>query len=92
MTVEFKKEDLVNLVFGNKTPLVLVEEGKWEDEGKYAYKDFVFEYEGKFYLIILDRSGSYFTEYNYGHEYWDDLVQCREVVKKDKVIYEWVSP
>ena len=90
-TLEFKKEDLVNLVFGDESPLELVEEGKWEDEGKHSYKDFIFKYEGKFYEISLDRSGSYFTDYEYGHEYWDDMVQCAEVVREEKVINVWVS-
>ncbi len=90
-TLEFRKEDLVNLMFGDESPLELVEAGKWGDEGKYSHKDFIFKHEGKFYEVTLDRSGSYFTDYNYGYEYWDDEVQCREVVKKEKVVYVWVG-
>ncbi|MCK5017722.1 MAG: hypothetical protein KAS32_11725, partial [Candidatus Peribacteraceae bacterium] len=44
----------------------LVDEGEWEDDGKYQYKEVVFEYEGKTWALDVDRSGSYFTDYYYG--------------------------
>ena len=89
-TKKFSKVDLVGLIFGNETSLTLVEEGKWQDEGKYSYKDFIFLDGGKYYLMTADRSGSYFTDYNYGCEYWDDMVQCHEVVKIEEITHKWV--
>jgi hypothetical protein len=42
-----------------------VEEGEWEDEGKYQYQYNVFGIEGRYFGINTSRNGSYFSDYNY---------------------------
>jgi len=86
----FKKEDLINLAFGEETPLVLIEEGEWEDNGLYSYKDFIFEHDARFYIISLGRSGSFSIKYNYDAYFWKSEVECKEVVKKATTTYTWV--
>jgi hypothetical protein len=42
-----------------------VEEGEWDDEGKYQYQYNVFEIEHRYFGINTSRNGSYFSDYNY---------------------------
>lgn len=81
-------EELGATVDGAEYRLDIVEEGDWDDQGKYQYKDVT----GILYKIAEDgsiikydiavtqyitRSGSYFSEYNYEYEplQVDQLVQ-----------------
>ena len=68
----------------------IVDIGKWEDEGKYQYKNIVFEYENKLWEFTMDRSGSYFTDYYYGVLEAGEGTTAREVEKKEVTIYKWV--
>ena len=46
----------------------------WISEGKYEYKEIYFEYDGKYYRLGSSRSGSYFTDYTYDSDYWNDEI------------------
>lgn len=69
--------------------LVLVEVGDWVDEGKYSYREVIFAFDGAFYSVLRGRSGSYFTDYYYEEDDWDDEVVCAQVVKVPVTKYEW---
>ena len=68
-----------------------VDKGEWVDEGKYQYKNIVFEYENKLWEFTMDRSGSYFTDYYYGVLEAGEGTTAREVEKKEVTIYKWVA-
>jgi hypothetical protein len=46
----------------------LVQSGDWQDEGKYSYRSDTYQHvaTGRFFAISKSRSGSYFTDYDYG--------------------------
>ena len=46
-------------------PYEVVEEGEWEDEGKYQHQSTVFSIENRYFDVSLARSGSYFSDYYY---------------------------
>lgn len=64
-----------------------------KDGGKYEYKETIFEFGGKNYLVSESRSGSYYSDYYYESEDWsDDSEQiCDEVEKVAITKYEWVA-
>jgi hypothetical protein len=64
----------------------LIETGEWEDDGKYQYQSIIFKKDGKFYCNSIQRSGSYFTDYDY--EYFTD---CNEVQKVEVTTKIWVN-
>jgi hypothetical protein len=68
-----------------------IDETGWEDEGKYSYEKFIFKFDGKFYSVGVSRSGSYYSDYYYNYEDWGKEIECLEVEKVEKVIYEWTT-
>lgn len=64
-----------------------VEDGDWEDEGKYCNSFVVYKKKGTedHYLLNVWRSGSYFSDYEYG--YGTELIP---VEKKEVMITQWV--
>ena len=66
----------------------IIEESDWIDDGKYSYKDVVFKFDDKFYVIYPSRSGSYFSDYFYDYE---DLVEFKsfEVEKVEVTTHKW---
>lgn len=69
------------------SPYTFVEELDTDDQGKYQYIATIFSFEGKTYELITNRSGSYFSEYNYS---WNNL-RTHEVVKKEVTALRWVQ-
>ena len=71
MSIAYDKDETKVIEFAT------VEEGKWDDEGKYQYQDNIFQVlltdENRenytntdvFYRQSVDRSGSYFSHYEY---------------------------
>jgi hypothetical protein len=47
----------------------VIEQDKWESDGKYEYHNTIFQYQDKFYRLIISRTGSYYSEYIYDWEY-----------------------
>jgi hypothetical protein len=74
----------------NGFEIEVVEEGDWEDGGKYQYLQSIIRFPEwspeKFFSYNLTRSGSYFSDYEY-----DRPSELYEVVKKEKITHEWVS-
>ena len=74
----------------NGFEIEVVEDGEWEDGGKYQDKTTIVRFlewnPEKFYAYNLSRSGSYFTIFEY-----DEPSYLYEVVKKEKITHEWVS-
>lgn len=90
-------EELGATIDGTEYELDIVEEGDWDDQGKYQYKDVT----GILYKITEDssiikydiavtqyitRSGSYFSEYDYEYE----PLEVRQLVQK--VIPQQIIP
>lgn len=96
MKYKFPKDEMREVIDLDKNEeygkYKLIEEGDWDDEGKYQYKEIVFthvNHPGKFFSIVIERSGSYFSEYEYNYNYWGDEVEVTEVKKVEVVKYEW---
>jgi hypothetical protein len=93
--MKFKKQILKDSVLDGcnykEEGIEFIEMSGWEDEGKYSFQTYIFKHNNKYYSISDSRSGSYFSDYNYDSEYWDDEVECDEVEKKEKITYEWVT-
>ena len=87
--MKFSGKELKAYINEDDSILKYVDETEWIDEGKYSYKNYIFEFEGKNYLISDSRSGSYFSDYSYGSEYWDKEQECQEVQKVTVTKYEW---
>lgn len=83
---EFLNEDQ-----SDDNPLEFVDQNDWEGSGKYQTKEVIFKYEGKFYMICDSRTGSYYSDYCYDSEDWenDDEQECKEVEKIEVIMYEW---
>lgn len=49
-------------------PFIMIKPGTWKSEGKYQYYTDIVQNEvtDKYYAIHSSRSGSYFTDYEYG--------------------------
>ena len=69
----------------------MVDDDKWDDQGKYQYCYPVVQHieSGKFYTFCVQRSGSYFNDYDF--DFPDP--ELTEVQKVKKVIEteEWVA-
>ena len=66
----------------------VIESGEWEHEYKdYFAKESIVKFDGKYYLIVDHRSGSYYTDYNY------DAPDITEVEPKIEtvVVTKWVA-
>ncbi len=58
----------------------VIEEGDWVDEHKYQYKTDIIKYNNRYYEITQNRSGSYWSDYEYGDS------EIREVTPAKKII------
>lgn len=63
----------------------IIDEGDWEDEGKYQYCTMIVKFMGTYIAINKSRSGSYFTDWYYGDSYLS-IVERKEEVK---VVVSW---
>ena len=84
-------EDFEAICFEDVDPKVyeIIEDGDWIDEGKYALKETIFKYDGKFYRASFDRSGNHFSGYDY---YFEDMdTECPEVEKREVTVTQWVT-
>jgi len=89
MIKQFKSQSIKDYVLDgesveNPEGIEFIEEGEWEDDGKYSYCEYIFKHEGKHYSIWNSRTGSYYSEYYYGSEDWGEFVDCQEVKKVSK--------
>jgi DNA repair protein SbcC/Rad50 len=86
-------KEIVDEAWSEENPLEYVEDTGWVgDGGKYEYKETIFKFESKYYLISESRSGSYYSDYYYETEDWSDDGEqdCNEVKKVVVEKYEWV--
>lgn len=67
----------------------LIESSAWVSAGKYEHKDYILKIEDKYYKVTESRAGSYFTDYVYMSQWWDDVVEPIEVEKVEVTTYEW---
>lgn len=94
--MEFTSEQLNDIFFeggfylnrgGDEEDFVevnVIEEGDWQVEHKHEYCDVVFEYEGKYYMYGMSRSGSYWSDYH-----WEDPEEAYEVKQVEVVTTVW---
>ena len=69
---------------------IKIVDGGWRYDGKWELQTSIVQNveTGKFYEYSLIRSGSYYSDYYYVHQEYDNGVNLREVVKKERVITE----
>lgn len=67
----------------------LVWSSDWIGGYKGEDQEYVFEYEGKFYMISDRRTGSSFSEWHYDSSYWGNTKECHEVQKVPVITYRW---
>ena len=96
--MKLPKEEAIEILFGLKgqkfldDSLIIVESLEWVSDGKYELGSVVFKNkEGQFFQIHDNRTGSYYTDYYFGHEDWSDEVEADEVVPVQKTITEYVA-
>lgn len=92
--MKFKTSDIrevrwfdIGIDYGNG--IKLVESGDWIQDGKYQYRDDIFEFQGKYYMLSEGRSGSPFTDWYYDSEDWGEEVDCPEVEKVEVKTHRW---
>ncbi|MED0799360.1 hypothetical protein P4T18_18285 [Bacillus inaquosorum] len=66
----------------------VVEEGEFEQDGKYQSAELIFTDGEKFYSGYISRSGSPFTDWEYDD--WGDA-DITEVEKREVVVTKWVA-
>jgi hypothetical protein len=68
----------------------VVDNGEWVSHCKFDIKSVVFEdnLTGKYYMIDGDRSGSYYTDYEFSVKN-DKETECYEVKKIMRTIEDW---
>lgn len=71
------------------SPFKIIKTSSWTAEGKYETCSFIFKHEDKFFRVYESRSGSYFTEYHYESQDWDDEIDCEEVEEIEIVKKTW---
>ena len=56
--------------------VILIEEGDWINEGKYEYQESIFSDKEKtvFCSVVIGRSGSYFTDWEYADPHYFEVV------------------
>ena|ERR1700691_2522199 len=62
----------------------VIEVSEWQDEGKYSIRTLVFKHQDKYWEALEDRSGSYYTDYDFSYR-----EECYEVILVEKVIKVW---
>ena len=88
--MKFNREDLEAICFEDYASFdyEIIEDGEWAQDGKFQTKKVIFKTNDKYYSVTFDRSGSPFTDWEYGFEYMD--TECPEVEKKEIVTSKWV--
>lgn len=82
-----ERQEVLELIHGYDTERYkLVEEGDWLSNGKYAYKECIIQHieTGKYYRIYADRTGSYYSDYEY--DYSNTATEVKQV---EKVVTCW---
>jgi hypothetical protein len=67
----------------------VIEEGEWDDDGKYQYREIIFEHEGKFWALYDQRSGSHFTDWYHSIREGDHDGIVYEVRRVTKTVHVW---
>jgi len=81
-------EDLCSYGIEELDGAEIIEEGDWVTEYKdFAIQETIFKYEGKFYKMTMNRSGSYYTDYDYSEPEFCEVVP-RQITA---TIYEVVN-
>lgn len=88
--MKISQEELQEIFEGDHEDFETIESQGWDDQGKYQFKYPVVKHckTGKFYTFCVQRSGSYFTDYNY--YYPCSELQEVELQEKTVVVKEWV--
>jgi hypothetical protein len=95
--MEIGTQELLNILGGDcpdDSEFRLYQEDPWISEGKYESRFVILVHTptGKFYEFQESRSGSYFTEYQYWHEWQPgDTVTLSEVKPVETITITWES-
>jgi hypothetical protein len=63
----------VGFDLGELEEVELIEEGEWVSEGKYENCESIIKYKDKFFCMIQQRSGSYYTDYYYNDPFFYEV-------------------
>ena len=90
--ITLNKEEAIALCWEDVEDGIIIEDGEWTQDSKCQYKEVIFNRDGKIYSTGFGRSGSPFTDWNYGWE-WDDSYtqEAVEVEKVEQTTYKWVA-
>ena len=88
--MKFKKEDLLSIT-EDEYPVgfTAVEEGDWVCDGKYERQEIIFKFNDKFYALWQTRTGSYYTDWYYDSDDWDDEEDVGEVEPVEVKTIQW---
>jgi hypothetical protein len=91
-STEVLRESVLDCSSWEEKGIEFVEASDWYGDGKYQYCNYIFKYDGKYYSVKDERTGSYYTEYSYAsRDWWKDEIECPEVEKQEVVTYKWVK-
>mgnify|MGYP003552023679 CR=1 FL=1 len=74
--------------FEESDGIEIIEDGDWDDQGKYQYKCIIFSMNDKYYQTVVTRSGSYFSNYDYQFESPEEVIKEEKVVTKTEI--NWI--
>lgn len=93
INVKLSQKQLIELYFEEEIEVdgvtyTTVEEGDFEQDGKYQHAELIFTDGNKHYRGHITRSGSPFTDWHYA-DYGD--AEIDEVEKQEVTVMSWVS-
>ena len=90
-TIKLTKEEICDLYSGDLERFESVEDGPWEQDGKYQNAVFIVKEisTGKFYGYSLSRSGSYHTDWYYSFEDQGEMLVEVKPIEKTVVVRTW---
>lgn len=59
----------------------VIEEGDWINDHKYQYKTDIIKYNNKYYEIMQNRSGSYWSDYDYGDSEIHEVTPVKKMIE-----------
>lgn len=75
-------DKIVDLWEISSKELEYIERGSWEVDHKYENRETIVKYQDKYYCILENRSGSYFTDYEYNDPFVYEVQPIKVEVTK----------
>lgn len=81
---EFRDAHDLDLEEGDE--YVVIQNGEWQQDGKYQNAEHIVQLNGEYFSILESRSGSYHSDWHYGTAYIAPVERKEET----KVVVSWV--